>query len=54
MFSQTYECALLMRVFAYVVCFMKASFKVLVFEVEMYLSISLHICANIDSGDMYG
>ncbi len=43
-----------MRVFAYVVCFMKASFTVLVFEVERYLSMSLLIGANIDSGDMYG
>ena len=50
MFSQTYP--LLMSVFAYVVCFMKACFKVLCFEVERYFSISLHIRADI--GDMYG
>ena len=41
-----------MNVFAYVVCFMKACYKVLCFKVERYLSLSLHIGADI--GDMYG
>ncbi len=41
-----------MNVFAYVVCFMKACFKVLCFEVERFFSISLHIGTAI--GNMYG